>query len=558
MRQPKHGPSHLSQGHFAVITPSTIFSSKPSRPFSYITSFYPTMTSKTTSPDLARRSRLPIPTRYGSPPPQTPPPCSSRLLSPQPPPSPPRSPPSTDALPSPSRKTVRWESPEADGRPKDDRPRMSRSDSTDSIRENERFSPIPWIISPPGSPPPLSLYTSVALLHYHIHHTPTTTCEQTCVPAETSPLPEPNSPSGSPSRSTSASTSPANSIRRTSKVLAQERAMEEFIAVERAIAQSPYILPQDIIPSPKPIKSVDTVVLENSVGKTDEESKDDTEVRESEPDSLVEILQGYTDQDEISIRSIQSSPVIEHARPVSADVDTHSVISSQIVIDVTPQPKPVSPPPTESAKPDEPIEETKPEAIEPLPAPASDTTTITRMPSIQRRGQEYLMQFLAKRKSRMPSLQKPSSQPTLTTATTTSSSPVLIVLSICVILSLLGNLFLMAKLWEVQTPQTQIDRLDYVMKPGIAGETFEIFTNPTTTSWWRRSLNSHSRDALPASPKQEHKIEKQWKTEILYPRLSFGDRGKREIVRALERRIVDMLGWTKVFVGDVLAKVLRL
>src|SRR5208282_381262 len=92
---------------------------------------------------------------------------------------------------------------------------LERRESTDSMRENERLSPVPWVMSPPGSPPPISLYTSVALLHYHIHHGPSTALSESIMsstpqvishPAEP-PLSEPGPSSPAQSRSTSASSS---------------------------------------------------------------------------------------------------------------------------------------------------------------------------------------------------------------------------------------------------------------------------------------------------------------------------------------------------------------
>ena len=131
--------------------------------------------------------------------------------------------------------------------------------------------------------------------------------------------------------------------------------------------------------------------------------------------------------DEANIQSPKSSPFIEHTKPRIPSIDS------------TPSPTPAAslrhrrstslPPMSRTRTPttnDEPVERTI-QSEDTSATLAVNETTITRMPSIQRRGQEYLSQFLAKRKSQSPRAPiKPSTQPTLTTKT--KRSPLLFLL----------------------------------------------------------------------------------------------------------------------------------
>src|SRR5579862_3382863 len=243
--------------------------------------------SRATSPDLLRKSGIPVPkTRRPSIPTVANSSIRQRIL---PPPSPPTSPSDTSVQASPPRTisprssplNIQWNSLDRRSPTTErfaDNRGIERMVSTESMRENERFSPIPWMMSPPGSPPPLSLYNSVAMLHYHIHGTssPSTEPTETVSPFQTSATElatamqilhgtQPTDTSATiqkasamtsteerPERtgvSRSPSTSPPRSPARVpTNVLPAAQPLEEFQAVEKAILASPYILPQDLLP----------------------------------------------------------------------------------------------------------------------------------------------------------------------------------------------------------------------------------------------------------------------------------------------------------------------
>src|SRR5271170_5753232 len=313
----------------------------------------------TSSPDLFRKSKLPLPTtRYTSPSaPNTPPTTTPhRRLSYSHPPSPPLSPhvdipiPGNRQSPSRSLRNVRWEHHVDDSETQHPSPRRDRRESTDSIRENERFSPIPYVFSPPDSPPPLSLYTSVALLHYHIHQAPQTPI--TPLPGITAGLgremPEDvilSSESQSPTSSRSHNSSTAGSLPKTTKVLPADQALEEFIAVEAALTRSPYILPRDMLPTTSGTPhgagyttetkehnmqvEVDKVKIESG----EENVKDEELARQigETEDVLSELVEGYSRDDETdvkSLRSVPSSPFIEFTKPRIPVVESRPITPS--------------------------------------------------------------------------------------------------------------------------------------------------------------------------------------------------------------------------------------
>ena len=364
-------------------------------------------------------------------------------------------------------------------------------ESTESMRENERFSPVPWVLSPPLSPPPISLYTSVALLHYHIHqHAPRTEY------LDTSELPS--------SEIGSASTTPSPRRvahgRRTTTALGG--GLDTFVAVEDAVKRNPYMLPSGILTREQ---SMEELVLQEARRKRSQESmmssmsgRSGEEVSEAERDSVVALLEGYSNEESQPITtSPQSSPFIEHSKaaylreedgfqlPTSrhqtillpgesqflgpltpaatVDEDDHLFQSTTTTHDAIPENQNLTPPVTT-------LEPTSTGTTPPA------VTDIKRMPSVQRRGAEYLAQFLAKRKSSPTQTPLPPSQtqPANKTRNTFDHVSILrLILYFLVLISVIANIFLATQIYGTLKPLDV--RLNGVMKPGKVGETFDIF-----------------------------------------------------------------------------------
>jgi len=138
--------------------------------------------------------------------------------------------------------------------------------------------------------------------------------------------------------------------------------LEEFRAVERALAQSPYIVPPDILPQ-KPVDeehvAEDAVNLENEAVDTDERIPDDGL-------DVADIVEEYSQPD-------ISSPLEDPSPPPNNNL------------------------PFEPDEKDIHVQDTN----------CTSNTPITRMPSIQRRGQEILRQYLLNR-TRSPTPIPPS------------------------------------------------------------------------------------------------------------------------------------------------------
>lgn len=536
------------------------------------------MSSRSASPELTRRSKLPIPSRHASPQQTQTTPYAPRLLLSSRPPSPPQSPDPAQTPPAPSPtkniKNVHWGCPENENHgtttPNERRP-LERRESTDSMRENERFSPIPWIMSPPGSPPPLSLYTSVALLHYHIHQAPSTSSTPNLQPQVAShsldnatPLPDQNCSSPLLSRTTSASNSPEGTITRKSRIVSAEKALEEFLAVERAFKESPYSMPDESL-APKtndelvnPITGTTDTTTSPNLGNTQDAISHKSASSESERDCIVELVEGYSLHEEEEIGSTQSSPFVVHTKPC-LPVSDHDASSAAPRLDLPP----LSNDPTSNPdnKTDNEVTEQsmQPEDTLNIPIIINQKPTISRTPSIRRRGQEYLTQFLAKRKSQIPPPSKPSPP---STTPNTKISPMIFLLCLFVFLSLLGNIFLVAKVLQLQSVQSPGMRLDSVMKPGKVGETFEIFTTQHSNWWnWRPAKEKENKMvAIPASPARIHKVAGQkWAFAKVWERYSVVESsGNSGVKLDFAESLSDLFGRTRVFINGMWTRIFRI
>ena len=521
---------------------------------------------------MTRRSKLPIPTKPASP--QLTPTTTYAprfLSSKRSPPSPPQSPSilSNNLSPtSPTRslKSVRWECPPHDD--SESRPSLERMESTDSMRENERFSPVPWVMSPPGSPPPLSLYTSVALLHYHIHHGPSTVPSESIMsssqqvishPTEL-PLSEPVSSSPPRSQSTSASNSLGRSVERKSRIMAAEKALEEFLKVEKAFKESPYVMPAELQPPTTDSEHVKSEISEDTKAETGSINQESHEipVTETERDTVVELLEEYSNDDEADLQSPQPSPFTEHTKSRLTSVD--NTPSPSRAASLRHRRSTSLPPMSRTRTPlttDEPIEQPT-QSEDTGPTLAVNGTAITRMPSIQRRGQEYLSEFLAKRKSQNPlPPPKPSIQPT--PPPKTRPSPLLFLLCFFVFLSFLGNIILVTKVYQLQYPQNWESRLDTLMSPGKVGETFEIFTTPSSEWWtWKRSKVKETEiEEIPASPPRVHKIQNlKWAVATIWERRPIVEIAEESKVESnMDRGLKDFIRRTRGYINGIWRRV---
>jgi hypothetical protein len=539
------------------------------------------MTSRATSPEFTRkgaRSALPVPRSRRTSNPST---CAPRILTSKRPLSPPRSPPiETPPPPSPSRspKNVHWDTSsrkeKEDGK---ERRELERKESTDSMRENERFSPIPWVMSPPGSPPPLSLYSSVALLHYHIHHNagPLPSDNLESLVSNPTEIVSTASTAHSPFASRSPSIPSSPPIPRSTRVLPAQQALEEFKAVENALTKSPYIIPQDLLPrgsgksAPQANTRSDIVIPTSSLGESvsrvvdavDEVSNSDG----SDGDELAKFVEGYSFEEESRSdrESILSSPFIECTRPsvpVEDEDALEPISSDDNLISTSAQSCRL---PASSKTADCQQDDLHPSSTleNQIPFETPTREPLTRMPSIQRRGQEYLAQFMAKRKRSTPTAKasqspsSPSPPANRRTTYTFSISPLILVLCLLLLLSFVTNLFLITRLYQI--PNTTPLSLDTLMKPGRVGETFDIFTTPSTNWWTRRPKDPDLH--IPAPPPTRttplHVPKVEWKI-FRKERLSFGRSGKRRVLKNIERNLELLLGRSKIFIQGAWARAL--
>jgi hypothetical protein len=266
----------------------------------------------------------------------------------------------------------------------------------------------------------------------------------------------------SQSGTTSPATSPSNSVRKETKALTSTKSLEEFLAVEEALTKSPYIVPRDVVSAQQKEGRVERQESNrDKVEKTNGQVVDEApEIgrEEVERDSVVELVEEYAkpEDEEVSQPEIspQSSPFIEFPDKRDQPLESRESPPSPTTSRIAAEPSeslieavaselismaPVNEPPSEPTKNDidepsqpthpqpepieripetteqqttplqtdqehlpsmEPIQQTKstepspPETLLPTPEP-----TIKRIPSIQRRGQEYLSQFLEKRRN---------------------------------------------------------------------------------------------------------------------------------------------------------------
>jgi hypothetical protein len=525
------------------------------------------MASRPTSPEFVRkgpRSALPVSrnrrTSHTT--------CAPGILSSKTPPSPPRSP-STESpsVPSPSRspKNVHWDndSHQANDVVGNERRALERKDSTDSMRANERFSPIPWVMSPPGSPPPLSLYSSVALLHYHIHH------DAGPLPSDTADVSSPPNPaqitsttsvSRSPVTSTSPSIPSSPVVSRSVKVVPTRRSLEEFKAIEKALEKSPYIIPQDLLPSGPPksafkeggssAATASVPVEEASVsGSVNELGEIDVSLG-SDAEELANLVDEYAFEEERRSESVLSSPFIECTKPnVPVEEEgARETVSSDGSIPANGKPCRST---TDNSATKYQLDPLPPQNATTLGSPVREP--LTRMPSIQRRGQEYLAQFMARRRHSPPTAKQNESAPTTSNRRKTYTftiSPLILILSLLLLLSLITNVFLISRLYHIQDASPL--PLETVMKPGRVGETFDIFTTPSSNWWARRLKEPEIQISAPpptrTTPLYVPNVSKVKWNIFRKERLSFGRSGKRRVLRNIEKEVQKIFGETKLFV----------
>ena len=322
----------------------------------------------------------------------------------------------------------------------------------------------------------------------------------------------------SDSGTTSPATSPSASVRKTSKTLTSSKSLEEFIAVEEALTKSPYIVPMDVASGQRQ-KTAEIIQsegpMENCPEYVSREEMPKEEPRlggmEVEKDSLMAIVEEYAKTEELDISqsdiSPESSPFVEFTEQREQRDETPSPSPfrpdqepfQSLIETVVPEPIPgkpvdepvpeltnadtgeVSPPvelghefieiapetTQEEITPIEVTEEqisgakstTEPISIDATPSeavPPTPEATIKRMPSIQRRGQEYLSQYLEQRRNqphtRRPSIQiiEPVKPPAISTKKARLTWATL-ALWIVVFWSLAANIILMVKLSQAES-----------------------------------------------------------------------------------------------------------
>jgi hypothetical protein len=188
--------------------------------------------------------------------------------------------------------------------------------------------------------------------------------------------------------------------------------------------------------------------------------------------------------------------------------------------------------------------------------------SVTRASSIQRRGAEYLSQFLARRKnSSQPAPKHRTTQPTPRMI----SFPVIpMILTLLLILSVAMNAVFFLKVTQLQRQQRQHTvNLESVMMPGRVGETFDIFTTPPR-QWWtflRPATPSPPpspayQTPTPTFPQYRHRgrtTGRWWKK--FEGRLSFGRGAKREMARKFEEGVWKVWGKGRGLIGGILERI---
>jgi hypothetical protein len=96
------------------------------------------------------------------------------------------------------------------------------------------------------------------------------------------------------------------------------------------------------------------------------------------------------------------------------------------------------------------------------------------------------------------------------------------------------------------------------MKPGRVGDTFDIFTTPSTNWWARRPKDPDLH--IPAPPPTRttplHVPKVEWNM-FRKERLSFGRGGKRRVLKNIERNIELLLGKSKLFIQGAWARAFK-
>jgi len=281
---------------------------------------------------------------------------------------------------------------------------------------------------------------------------------------------------------------------------------------------------------------------------------DDADI--SDDDSLADLVEDYSFRDHED-GDLQSSPFLEHTRPRTPILEEDEELSLYLK----------SPPssPQRSFLPQK-DENPSSEMEQRMDGQGNDVEQLKRNTSVQRKGQEYLAQFLARRN---PSVTTP---PPIHTPTQSASpllrrrnlriSPSTILLSILVLLSLSANIFLFTKLYEYQIPQ--LARLDDIMSPGKVGETFDIFT-PTTKWWQLYHLRNDPVEVISvAVPSRAARISHSWR-HVWETGWSdwkgwkgWGGHRRKRIRWRHEERVIDILGQAQIVVYGVLQRVLGL
>ena len=388
--------------------------------------------------------------------------------------------------------------------------------------------------------------------------------------------------------------------------------LEEFEAVEKALQKSPYVIPHDLYlmkmkaeefqngrneatdatqqsdlyhDSESPIKE-ETDVNHDEKGKGVERVQEDQmaedvihpqetqtpEMEESSilggsewslfeppPADLEEIVEGYSRSEEVNTAA--SSPFVKHTqnRPTNPESETN------MPIEETPVPE------TEMRDTEEPPEMQLSDATT-LLVPSETGTALSRMSSIQRRGQEYLQYFIERRRQRTAIEEPPqaitdtlpptiiiSPQPPMLDTSRRrrrkqgpSTSPITIFLILLLSLSLIGNITQWRKIKQEKALRDDI--WDEIMTPGKVGETFEIFTSPSKTrwNWWDRLKEGSfvSKDATTKSKSGSGVL-------IEGRRLAFGARGKRATLERWEGNFVGICWRGISFLEDLWNKLSR-
>jgi hypothetical protein len=121
-------------------------------------------------------------------------------------------------------------------------------------------------------------------------------------------------------------------------------------------------------------------------------------------------------------------------------------------------------------------------------------------------------------------------------------------------LSLLTNIILVTKVYELQSPQSPPPpKINYEpVTPGVAHETLEIFK--PQAYWWEYiiiPIKSTSFEKSESKPIGENSSQNRGFTG---KRLTFGRRGKRLAFARMERKISQTLERTKLFIWGILER----